>query len=141
MVKSITYVILILLVTMSNLTIISNTQHRNEVVSSLRHGMYVAMDATYQSMSKYLYKPTNDWNEANTNQKLASEFNRALLAQIESDCELEIKIIKIDAKNGLIDVEATAYFPYSNGKTGHTTYRCSMVSDESEPTPNPVLKD
>ena len=63
----------------------------------------------------------------NKGEKLNKEMKECFLSSlktlIKSDSDIKITIRKADYKNGILDVYAEAEFPYSNGKTGHISYR------------------
>ena len=139
LVKICSIVLLFLVFAIVNVNIIQNTTRQNENTSVLREAIDTAMDVAYLSRDAYYYKPTNDEDNSNSDNKMLAEFTRALTSELGSESVVDVKVISIDHQKGLMDIEVTQSFAYPTRKIGKTTCRATMILNCAEPTPNPIL--
>ena len=139
MMKTVGYIVLIVFLCSTHLSIIQNTTRQNENVESLRHAITVAMGTAYTARDKYYYNPQNDQDVSNTVDLMLSEFTKTLTSQISSDSTIAVKVVNVDKDKGTMDIEVHQKYAYTNQKTGTTMARCTMILEKTEPTKGPVL--
>lgn len=100
-------------------SILGRTTRKAEARAALEN----AMENTLNAM---IINPVYDIDSP---QEMVAEFVQSLCTQIDSDSALEIKIISVDSKNGLIDVEVTETFKYANGQTGQVSVRKTLITE------------
>ena len=102
-VMAFTSILCLVLIVLSIFTISNYSTRKNEVEEALSAAMDAAMDnATFTggfTEEKYM--------------AMIGQLQQDLIVQLNSDGDLEIKILEVDMDNGLLDVEATQTFKWA----------------------------
>lgn len=61
--------------------------------------------------------------------EFVAEFIEALLAQIDSDSEISVRVLKADEKKGLLSVEVVETYEHPNGAKGNVSAQRTMILD------------
>ena len=93
-----------------------------ELRQAVTSAVYTALEMSITE-SKFLEPDVSQQEEEKLNKEMKECFLSSLKTLIKSDSDIKITIRKADYKNGILDVYAQAEFLYSNGKTGHISYR------------------
>ena len=72
---------------------------------------------------QFLQLNLSQQEEDELNNEMKQCFLSSLNTLVKSDSKIKITIQRADYKKGILDVYVEAEFPYSNGKTGHISYR------------------
>ena len=96
---SVGLVIIMILSLCGILSVVTNITRTNELEENIN-------TATYQTMDKFFMDTTVESNQENEN-RFVSEFTANLMNLIDSDSEINVKVVKIDLSNGVFRVNAT----------------------------------
>ena len=90
---SVGLVIIMILSLCGILSVVTNITRTNELEENIN-------TATYQTMDKFFMDTTVESNQENEN-RFVSEFTANLMNLIDSDSEINVKVVKIDLSNGV----------------------------------------
>lgn len=91
-----------------------------------------AIETTVQSLlNEGTYSVEDD-------EEFIADFIQALCVQLNSDTDVEINILRADAKKGLLSVEVKAIYRHPNGKEGVLTCYRTILFDTKEVIPAEV---
>lgn len=93
---SVGLVIIMILSLCGILSVVTNITRTNELEENIN-------TATYQTMDKFFIDTAVESNQENEN-KFVSEFTANLMNLIDSDSEINVKVVKIDLSNGVFRV-------------------------------------
>lgn len=93
-----------------------------ELRQAVTSAVYTALEMSITE-PEFLSTDVSEQKEKEGNKKMKECFLSSLKALIKSDSKIKITIQKADYKEGILDVLAEAEFSYTNGKTGHISYR------------------
>ena len=82
--------------------------------------------AAYQSMMVI----KDERYEIPTEENFMAEFSRNLLANIDSNSSVKVKLYGLDLEKGFADVEVTEKFKFPNGKEKEITSRKTVLIDQ-----------
>lgn len=99
--------IVLILCLMINVSVTKKTAVSNEAYDSLEQ----AIDQSLEVINTKPYK-------VESNEELLAEFNKALLLNINSNCNIHVKVYGVDYIQGYLDVEVSEDFVYPNGNKG-----------------------
>lgn len=122
-VKGFCMLVIILFFILMMLGIFNKTSRQYEIDTSLNSAIMQTMNVLNDQ--RYIIS---------SNEELISELHRNLLLQINSDCDLDIYIYEVDYLKGILDVEVTATFNYSDNREGAVTSRKTVIIDKIERT-------
>ena len=122
-VYGISLALLVVMVVAIVLGISGKNVRKNEMETSLN-------TAIEQSLERLRQEKTYDSYETEAYQELITDFHRLLLAQIESDSELQVDILTADTKKGILDVRVTQRFRTILGKEKKAVCRKSVILEE-----------
>lgn len=110
------------------ITLNGRRQRSEETVETLS----AAIETTVQNLLKEgTYSIEDD-------EEFIADFIQALCVQMNSDTDIEINILKADAKKGLLSVEVKATYQHPNGKEGVITCYRTILFDTKEVIPAEV---
>lgn len=92
---------------------------RNETVR-------IAEKATYETINTI----KNEATEVNSDQEMIAELVKNIVLEYDSNSDIVVKIISIDTRNGMIDLEIDQTFTHSNGFTETNTERRTVILEE-----------
>lgn len=72
----------------------------------------------------------NDTGEITTDEELADYFVESLICQIESEDKITINVIEADVEKGILAVDMTQTFSYSDGSEGNVYYQKVIILDQ-----------
>ena len=89
--------------------------------------------AVEQTLKNYKISKHYDVKDVN---ELIADLNQNLILSVESDSELEVRVLAVDTEKGLIDIEVTEDYVQPNKTRGKAVCRKTIVVDEyAEPIP------
>lgn len=118
-------VLILILVCITSLTIYSHNSRQNEVEEALT----VAVEQALENLKINKQYPIENDDE------LVADFVQRLVMGIDSDSDIEVKILAIDREKGLLDVEVVETYRQLNGSTGKASYRKTVIFEEVYKTP------
>lgn len=74
------------------------------------------------------YSQIENQTEITSNDEMVAHFIQLLLANISSDGDIEVEVMGVNFKEGLLDVIVTENFKYLNGKEGKIGIRKCAIS-------------
>lgn len=118
----ITMIIVICLLSLIHMSITTENVRQNELDKSMNTAIRTTMD---MSKVKKTY-------EISSEEELMAEFNRNLLSQIHSDSDIEVQVMGINLKEGLLDIKVVSKFKYPTGAKGQVESRKTIIFDENQ---------
>ena len=105
--------VLIMLVSLTLLSVESRTDRQDE------------LDRVVSAAVKQTVKDSQIEEQSNitSNKEMVAQFIQNMCTSINSDGNLQIEVMGVDYKEGMLDVLVTEKFLYPNGKQGKTTTR------------------
>lgn len=110
-------VVLIMLVSLTLLSVESRTDRQDE------------LDRVVSAAVKQTVKDSQIEEQSNitSNKEMVAQFIQNMCTSINSDGNLQIEVMGVDYKEGMLDVLVTEKFLYPNGKQGKiTTRKCAI---------------
>lgn len=117
-----TILLLILLLTLTHLSITAKDIRQQELDKSLNNAVYTTMEQAKVS-NKY---------KIDTDDELIAEFNKNFLSQMNSDSEIEIQVMGVNLKEGLLDINVVNRFEYPTGAKGQVSARKAIIYEETK---------
>lgn len=109
--------VLIMLVSLTLLSVESRTDRQDE------------LDRVVSAAVKQTVKDSQIEEQSNitSNKEMVAQFIQNMCTSINSDGNLQIEVMGVDYKEGMLDVLVTEKFLYPNGKQGKiTTRKCAI---------------
>lgn len=123
--------ILLLIFTVEIVQAVENRSIREEELrQAVTSAVYTALEMTVTEQEYRNAGEGGKSEEESLNKKMTECFLSSLEVLINSDSEINITILEADYKLGILDVEAEAKFPYSNGKMGSISYRKTGILEQ-----------
>ncbi len=105
--------VIIMLVSLAILSVESRSDREEELTRAVSA-------AVKQAVS---HSQVKEQKEIHSNDELIAQFINLLSTNINSDGSLEIEVLDVDYKNGMLDVSVTEKFQYPNGKEAEISVR------------------
>ncbi|MCI9175478.1 MAG: InlB B-repeat-containing protein [Lachnospiraceae bacterium] len=86
--------------------------------------------AIEQALEQLKMEKSGNGKDVRSCQELVADFNGLLLAQIESDSELQVEILTADAEKGILDVRITQSYQTILGREREAVCRKSVILEE-----------
>lgn len=86
----------------------------------------LAEKASYESVNAIKNKST----EINSDQEMIAEIVKNVVLEYNSNSDVVVKIISIDSRNGMVDLEIDQTFTHSNGFTETTSERRTVILED-----------
>lgn len=86
--------------------------------------------AIEQSLEQLKMEKSGNGKDSRSYQELIADFNGLLLAQIESDSELQVEILTADVEKGILDVRITQRYQTILGREREAVCRKSVILEE-----------
>lgn len=109
--------VLIMMVSLTLLSVESRTDRQDE------------LDRVVSAAVKQTVKDSQIEEQSNitSNKEMVAQFIQNMCTSINSDGDLQIEVMGVDYKEGMLDVLVTEKFLYPNGKQGKiTTRKCAI---------------
>ena len=109
--------VLIMMVSLTLLSVESRTDRQDE------------LDRVVSAAVKQTVKDSQIEEQSNitSNKEMVAQFIQNMCTSINSDGDLQIEVMGVDYKEGMLDVLVTEKFVYPNGKQGKiTTRKCAI---------------
>lgn len=114
--------IVLCLLSLIHMSISAENVRQNELDTAVNKAARTTIE---MAKSKETYEITTD-------EQLIEEFNNNLLTSIDSDSDIEIQIMGVDAKEGFLDVVVINHFKYPTGAEGEVRARKTILYDETK---------
>lgn len=114
-----TFLSIIIVAVMILFSVHSESARKSEIRTNLTKNVEDALRAT-KTKDSYTISDTHEF---------VSDFAQNLLSNIDSDGEIDIKVISIDTNNGMVDLEVTESFKYPNGRNKKISVRKTVIID------------
>ena len=98
-----------------------SVNHKSNRDNEMKNALDVAIENTMDNL-----KTDRIYTIANTDEFIA-DFAQDLLIQIDSDSSVDIVIKEANIDAGLLSVEVTMHYQYSNGKDGHVSTERTVI--------------
>lgn len=85
--------------------------------------VFASKDTVKETAIKNIYKIQN-------NDQAVADFLKNLSKRLDSNSIATVRILKIDKEKGVIDVEVTEKFNYTNGKSKEVDKRSTIIAEE-----------
>ena len=105
--------VIIMLVSLAILSVESRSDREEELTRAVSA-------AVKQAVS---HSQVKEQKEIHSDDELIAQFINLLSTNINSDGSLEIEVLDVDYKNGMLDVSVTEKFQYPNGKEAEISVR------------------
>ncbi len=120
---SLTIGILIFILTVETVqSIESRSVREEELRQSVTSAVYTALEFAVTER-EFIENDGMPTTKDKLNQKMIQCFLQALEALKRSDSKIKVNIIAADYEKGILAVDTSSEFTYSNGKTGRVTYK------------------
>lgn len=86
----------------------------------------IAEKASYESVNAIKNKST----EINSDQEMIAEVIKNVVLEYNSNSDVTVKIISIDTRNGLLDLEIEQTFTHANGTKETTSERRTVILED-----------
>lgn len=86
----------------------------------------IAEKAAYESVNAVKNKST----EINSDQEMIAEIVKNVILEYNSNSDIVVKIISIDTRNGMVDLEVDQTFTHANGFTETTSERRTVILED-----------
>lgn len=86
----------------------------------------IAEKAAYESVNAV----KNESTEINSDQEMIAEIVKNVILEYNSNSDIVVKIISIDTRNGMIDLEVDQTFTHANGFTETTSERRTVILED-----------
>lgn len=106
---------------LSSMTVMS-IESKSERKQELTRAVSAAVKQTVS------HSQTENQSEISSNDEMVAHFIQLLLTNISSECDIEVEVMGVDCKEGLLDVIVTENFKYLNGKEGEIGIRKCAIS-------------
>lgn len=100
----------------------SKSVREEELRQSVTSAVYTALELTVTDR-EFIENDGMPTTKDKLNQKMIQCFLDALKALKKSDSKIKVNIIAADFEKGILAVDTSSEFTYSNGKTGRITYK------------------
>lgn len=113
------------------LTVNNYATRKNEIEETLS----VALDQSMEAL-----KVDDKGYTPEKYEELVSDILQQMIFQVNSDCDLKINILTVDLDNGVVDIEAVAYYKWGGTKR-NVSVRRTIILEEYEPSENNVTPE
>lgn len=86
----------------------------------------IAEKAAYESVNAV----KNESTEINSDQEMIAEIVKNVILEYNSNSDIVVKIISIDTRNGMVDLEIDQTFTHANGFTETTSERRTVILED-----------
>ncbi|PWM79956.1 MAG: hypothetical protein DBY41_07130 [Clostridium sp.] len=86
----------------------------------------IAEKAAYESVNAV----KNESTEINSDQEMIAEIVKNVILEYNSNSDIVVKIISIDTRNGMVDLEVDQTFTHANGFTETTSERRTVILED-----------
>lgn len=86
----------------------------------------IAEKAAYESVNTV----KNESTEINSDQEMIAEIVKNVILEYNSNSDIVVKIISIDTRNGMVDLEVDQTFTHANGFTETTSERRTVILED-----------
>ena len=86
----------------------------------------IAEKAAYESVNAV----KNESTEINSDQEMIAEIVKNVILEYNSNSDIVVKIISIDTRNGMVDLEVDQTFTHANGFTATTSERRTVILED-----------
>lgn len=86
----------------------------------------IAEKASYESVNAV----KNESTEINSDQEMIAEIVKNVILEYNSNSDIVVKIISIDTRNGMVDLEVDQTFTHANGFTETTSERRTVILED-----------
>lgn len=93
-----------------------------ELRQAVTSAVYTALEMSITE-PEFLKEEISSQEEKKLNEKMKACCINSVNTLIKSNSKIKITIQKADYRSGILDVFAQAEFSYTNGRTGHISYR------------------
>lgn len=107
----------------------SRSVREEELRQSVTSAVYTALELTVTDR-EFIENDGMPSTKDKLNQKMIQCFFEALKALKKSDSKIKVNIIAADFEKGILAVDSSSEFTYSNGKTGRITYKKTGILSE-----------
>lgn len=107
----------------------SRSVREEELRQSVTSAVYTALELTVTDR-EFIENDGMPSTKDKLNQKMIQCFLDALKALKKSDSKIKVNIIAADFEKGILAVDSSSEFTYSNGKTGRITYKKTGILSE-----------
>lgn len=95
-----------------------------ELKQAVSNGVSESLNMTLEDMAYInVDEDTPDEEIHRLNERMSEMCRKCIMAQMDSDSDLEIHIITADFQKGILDVEVTERFTYINNRPGEIYWR------------------
>lgn len=86
----------------------------------------IAENATYETLNAI----KNESTDIGSDQEMIAEIIKNIVIEYDSNSDVEVRIISLDSRNGLLDLEIIQTFKHSNGEEETVSERRTVILED-----------